>query len=159
MTQALVRRFTPAETKMFIERTMNTTISEGYIYHIRADIKRDKIAELNILRKDQYVFVQECFWNRINEWSEMQRTLYDAIANESSKQEDRDNDVIVHAVNSLNDISDKLFQAYTWLANVAHGMTQQQPPYPIEPEPLPSPINPSQPYPTELHHDEKEPIL
>jgi hypothetical protein len=88
----------------------------------------------------------------------MQRILHDAIANESNRQEDRDNDVIVHAVNSLNDISDKLFEAYTWLANVAHGMTQQQPPYPdTEPEPLgPSPINPSQSHPTEL---DREPIL
>jgi hypothetical protein len=88
----------------------------------------------------------------------MQHVVYDAIANESSKEEDRDNDMIVHAVNPLNDISDKLFQAYTWLANVAHGMTQhqQQPPYP-EPEPLgPSSINPSNPHPTELN---KEPTL
>jgi hypothetical protein len=61
--------------------------------------------------------------------------LYDAIANESSKQEDRDNDVIVHAVNSLSDISEKLFQAYIWVSNVGHAMTQYQPPYPIEPEP------------------------
>jgi hypothetical protein len=145
---------------MYIERAMNITISEDWLRHIRANIKRDRIADLNILRKDQYAFVQECFWNRIDEWNEMQRVLHDVIAAENSKEiDDRDNDVIVHAINSLNEISDKLFQAHTWVANVAHGMTQYKQ-SPFEHEPLgPSPINPSQPYATELHHDEKEPIL
>jgi hypothetical protein len=161
VTQAMVRRFTGPETKAYVQKVMGITISEDWLRHVCANIKRDRIAELNILRKDQYAFVHACFWNRVDEWNQMQHILHHAIANESNRQEDRDNDVIVHAVNSLNDISDKLFRAYTWLADVAHGMTQQQPPYPLskEPEPLgPSPINPSQPHPTELDQNE-EPIL
>jgi hypothetical protein len=160
ITQALVRRLSPAETKIYVEKIMNITISEGYINHVRGQLKRDRIVDLNILRRDQYAFVQACFYNRVDEWNEMQRVLYDAIANENSKQkEDRDNDVLVHAVNSLNDICDKLFQAYTWVADVANGMTQYQPPYPAEPEPLgPLPLNPSQPHPTEVKQ-QKEPIL
>jgi hypothetical protein len=48
---------------------MNITISADWINHIRSDIKRDRIVELNILRNDQYVFVHACFWNRVDEWN------------------------------------------------------------------------------------------
>jgi len=46
---------------------MGITISQEWINHVRSHIKRDRILELNTLRKDQYAFVHACFWNRLDE--------------------------------------------------------------------------------------------
>jgi hypothetical protein len=45
--------------------------------------------------------------------------LYELIANETSKAQGRDNDVIIHAVDRLDNITTSLFNAYSYFPSVA----------------------------------------
>lgn len=119
MTSAIVRSLTVKETVDYISNRLGVSLSVDHIKHLRAELKRDSIAAIEQLRKDQHAFVQACFWNRIDEWNEQQRILYEVIANETSKAQGRDNDVIIHAVDRLDSITTSLFNAYSYLPSVA----------------------------------------
>jgi hypothetical protein len=153
VVNATVRRLSIAETQQLIRDNLHVDMSEDYLSHLRTDIKRDCARELQSLQKDRDYYIKSLFWDRVHELEYQQRVLHEVI--DSNKQSNPD--VVVRAVNVLHNISSSIFQEYANLPTVSAFR------FPIlpepEPEPLgPSPINLSQPHPTELNR-QKEPIL
>lgn len=149
VANATIRRLTAKETSAFVLEQLGVSITKDYIRHVRMDLKHDYAKELQSLQKDSDYYVQCLFWDRVHELEYQQRVLHEVI----DKNKESNPDVVVRAVNVLHDISSSIFKEYTNLPTIS---TFRFPILP-EPEPLgPSPINPSQPHPTEVN---KEPIL
>jgi hypothetical protein len=111
------------------------------------DLKHDYAKELQSLQKDRDHYVQCLFWDRVAELEYQQRVLHEVI--DGNKQSNPD--VVVRAVNVLHNITSSIYQEYSNLPAFSAFR------FPILPEP--EPLGPSQPHPTELKEEDKEPIL
>jgi hypothetical protein len=153
VANATIRRLTSKEISVYIFEKLGVSITEEYVRRVRMDIRHDYTKELQLIRKDKDYYLQCLFSDRVAELEYQQRVLHEIIDNNKESNPD----VVIRAVSVLHDISSSIFKEYTNLPTISAFR------FPIlpEPEPLgPSPLNPSQPHPTELnnHHD-KEPIL
>jgi hypothetical protein len=82
-------------------------ISLPYLWSLKADIKKDSEAELNLYQKDRFALLNAIFFDRVEELKYMQKTLHKVIENNQD-----DGDIQIKAVNQLQSITTQLFNYY-----------------------------------------------
>lgn len=110
VTNATVRRLTIAETQKLIKDKLHVDISEGYLAHVRMDLKRNCSKELRSLQLDMDHYLKCMFFDRVDECQYQQQVLHKIVDNNHHNP-----DVQIKATLALHGITinmHKLFQGF-----------------------------------------------
>jgi hypothetical protein len=84
-SDCIIQRLTTEESLLYIKDKFGLEISQDYFNHMRASLKKSAEKNLKYLQKDSFVYIQNIFFDRIQELEYMQKMLWEIVNNNGDK--------------------------------------------------------------------------
>jgi hypothetical protein len=81
----IIQRLTTEESLLYIKGKLGFEISQDYFNHLRARLKKETRKNLEYLQKDRFAYIQNNFFDRVEEIKYMQRMLWELVNNNEDK--------------------------------------------------------------------------
>jgi len=85
VSDCIIQRLTTEESLLYIKDKLGLVISEDYFNHMRASLKKCAEKNLKYLQKDRFVYIQNIFFDRIQELEYMQKMLWEIVNDNQDK--------------------------------------------------------------------------
>jgi hypothetical protein len=86
VSDCIIQRLTTEESLLYIKDKLGLEISQDYINHMRASLKKSAEKNLKYLQKDRFVYIQNIFFDRIQELEYMQKMLWEIVNKSRDKR-------------------------------------------------------------------------
>lgn len=113
VTDSTIRRLTTVEMQQYVKEKMGVDISIDYLWHVKSDIKKDSIGQLQAYQKDKVSFLTEIFLSPTDELKLLKGKLHHIIETE------KNNEIIIKAIDQLQSVNSQLTDYYALLPQVA----------------------------------------
>jgi hypothetical protein len=85
VSDCIIQRLTTEESLLYIKDKFGLEISQDYFNHMRASLRKSAEKNLKYLQKDRFAYIQNIFFERIQEIEYMQKMLWEIVNDNQDK--------------------------------------------------------------------------